>query len=220
MRGPRAWKSQSRSAHPLPDEEVVAWVQAIRSTGLVGEEAGLELDVQVERRVCRGSRILMEYDEAGARRNARPRTSCEERVIAVLCLGSSDRRYTRCAKHGRRWRQASSVRPCSILSRRSTADAQTITWVSRLWTKRASLDRPTSEPKVWCAFCIGGRQSLRCATRTGDDHEIAKPCRGPCVFVRLLSCVGGRGYRFENWFRTGQRKHKAFRPATPITPGA
>jgi len=26
-------------------------------------------------------------------------------------------------------------------------------------------------------------------------------------------------YRFENWFRTGQRKHKAFRPAQPITLG-
>jgi CRISPR-associated protein Csb3 len=27
------------------------------------------------------------------------------------------------------------------------------------------------------------------------------------------------GYRFENWFRTGQRKHKAFRSATAITRG-
>lgn len=26
-------------------------------------------------------------------------------------------------------------------------------------------------------------------------------------------------YRFENWFRTGQRKHKAFRPATPAPQG-
>jgi hypothetical protein len=25
-----------------------------------------------------------------------------------------------------------------------------------------------------------------------------------------------RGYRFENWFRTGQKKHKAFRPAIPL----
>lgn len=32
----------------------------------------------------------------------------------------------------------------------------------------------------------------------------------------LLPCVGGLGYRFENWFRTGQKKHKAFRHATPI----
>jgi hypothetical protein len=27
-------------------------------------------------------------------------------------------------------------------------------------------------------------------------------------------------YRFENWFRTGQKKHKAFRPAIAITEGA
>lgn len=27
-------------------------------------------------------------------------------------------------------------------------------------------------------------------------------------------------YRFENWFRTGQKKHKAFRSATPLPPGA
>jgi CRISPR-associated protein Csb3 len=25
-----------------------------------------------------------------------------------------------------------------------------------------------------------------------------------------------RTYRFENWFRTGQKKHKAFRPAIPL----
>jgi CRISPR-associated protein Csb3 len=28
-----------------------------------------------------------------------------------------------------------------------------------------------------------------------------------------------RGYRFENWFRTGQRKHKAFRRATTLAQG-
>jgi hypothetical protein len=28
---------------------------------------------------------------------------------------------------------------------------------------------------------------------------------------------GARGYRFENWFRTGQKKHKAFRAAVPLT---
>ncbi len=33
-----------------------------------------------------------------------------------------------------------------------------------------------------------------------------------------LELPGQRGFRFENWFRTGQRKHKAFRPATPIHP--
>lgn len=33
----------------------------------------------------------------------------------------------------------------------------------------------------------------------------------------LLLHVGNRGFRFENAFRTDQRKHKAFTPATPIT---
>jgi len=33
----------------------------------------------------------------------------------------------------------------------------------------------------------------------------------PAAVAGLLPHVGGRGYHFENWFRTGQRKHKAFR---------
>lgn len=32
-----------------------------------------------------------------------------------------------------------------------------------------------------------------------------------------LNLAGARTYRFENWFRTGQKKHKAFRSATPLT---
>lgn len=32
-----------------------------------------------------------------------------------------------------------------------------------------------------------------------------------------LGLRGVRGYRFENWFRTGQKKHKAFRSALPLT---
>jgi len=31
-----------------------------------------------------------------------------------------------------------------------------------------------------------------------------------------LSLPGQSCYRFENWFRTGQRKHKAFRFAIPL----
>jgi CRISPR-associated protein Csx14 len=31
-----------------------------------------------------------------------------------------------------------------------------------------------------------------------------------------LNLNSARGYRFENWFRTGQKKHKAFRSATPL----
>ena len=32
-----------------------------------------------------------------------------------------------------------------------------------------------------------------------------------------LGLVGAKGYRFENWFRTSQRKHKAFRSAVPLS---
>lgn len=34
-----------------------------------------------------------------------------------------------------------------------------------------------------------------------------------------LRLPGARTYRFENWFRTGQRKHKAFRRAIALTQG-
>jgi len=37
------------------------------------------------------------------------------------------------------------------------------------------------------------------------------------VSTGTLALPGQRGYRFENWFRTGQKKHKAFRSAIPLT---
>jgi CRISPR-associated protein Csb3 len=38
----------------------------------------------------------------------------------------------------------------------------------------------------------------------------------PLAVCGLLQQDGCRGFRFENAFRTDQRKHKAFTPATPI----
>lgn len=35
----------------------------------------------------------------------------------------------------------------------------------------------------------------------------------------VLTPADGQTYRFENWFRTGQKKHKAFRSAIPTTGG-
>lgn len=35
----------------------------------------------------------------------------------------------------------------------------------------------------------------------------------------LLEMPGRQTYRFENWFRTGQKKHKAFRSAIPLNTG-
>ncbi len=41
----------------------------------------------------------------------------------------------------------------------------------------------------------------------------------PAAVCGLLPVPGRRGFRFENWYRTGQRKHKAFRSAIPISTG-
>jgi len=45
--------------------------------------------------------------------------------------------------------------------------------------------------------------------------EAVVPCLVPAAVSGQLPGVGARGYRFENWFRTGQRKHKSFRSAIP-----
>lgn len=41
----------------------------------------------------------------------------------------------------------------------------------------------------------------------------------PPVVAGEILLPDSNGYRFENWFRTGQRKHKAFRSAIRITKG-
>lgn len=76
-------------------------------------------------------------------------------------------------------------------------------------------------------LCLVGLQ--RCLPRRNGNTRIYDyftwsdplvPALLPAAVLGLLPCVGGRGYRFENWFRTGQRKHKAFRPAVTFSPGA
>jgi CRISPR-associated protein Csx14 len=42
------------------------------------------------------------------------------------------------------------------------------------------------------------------------------PSLVPAAVSGLLPNCGRLGYRFENWYRTGQRKHKAFRSAIPF----
>ncbi len=72
-------------------------------------------------------------------------------------------------------------------------------------------------------FAFVGLQ--RCRPRSADTPRVFDyftwtiPC-GPAI---LPVAVGGllgdpqaRGYRFENAFRTGQKKHKAYSPATPL----
>lgn len=41
----------------------------------------------------------------------------------------------------------------------------------------------------------------------------------PAAAAGQLPHVGRRGYRFENGYRTGQKKHKAFRTAVPLAEG-
>lgn len=43
------------------------------------------------------------------------------------------------------------------------------------------------------------------------------PCLLPAAVNGLLPDRRRQGYQFENWYRTGQRKHKAFRTAIPIS---
>ncbi len=72
-------------------------------------------------------------------------------------------------------------------------------------------------------FCLVGLQ--RCLPKKTDEPRVFDyhtwsiplcPSLAPAAVCGLLPFVGGRGYRFENWYRTGQRKHKSFRSANPI----
>jgi hypothetical protein len=66
-------------------------------------------------------------------------------------------------------------------------------------------------------LCLVGLQRVRPVPagkpRIFDYHTWALPLPpevAPVAAAGLLPAVGARGYRFESWFRTGQRKHKAF----------
>jgi len=76
-------------------------------------------------------------------------------------------------------------------------------------------------------FCLIGLQ--RCLPAKTKQHrvfdyftwthpllpELVQP-----VGSGAVPLPGSGGYRFENWYRTGQKKHKAFRSAIPFSPGA
>ena len=75
-------------------------------------------------------------------------------------------------------------------------------------------------------LCLIGLQAARpvltAASRVYDYFTWHVPCLPNLLLAAstgLLSLTDARGYRFENWFRTGQKKHKAFRSAIPLTPG-
>lgn len=73
------------------------------------------------------------------------------------------------------------------------------------------------------SLCLVGLQRFRpsptATRRVFDYHTWAVPleaCVAPCAVCGLMTGLEGRGFRFENAFRTDQRKHKAFLPATPF----
>ena len=75
-------------------------------------------------------------------------------------------------------------------------------------------------------LCLVGLQ--RCLPVPTEQPRIfvyytwAKPLQPrllPAAVAGHLPHSGRRGYRFENWYRTGQRKHKAFRGAIPLNQG-
>ena len=73
-------------------------------------------------------------------------------------------------------------------------------------------------------LCLIGLQRVRPVSagkpRLFDYHTWSlplPPVLAPVAAAGLLPDAGARGYRFESWFRTGQRKHKAFITAKPIT---
>jgi CRISPR-associated protein Csb3 len=81
----------------------------------------------------------------------------------------------------------------------------------------------TAFPAVELLSLIGLQ---RCAPAKTDELRIydyftwsepLAPVLLPAAVSGLMPHVGASGYRFENWFRTGQRKHKAFRSAIPLS---
>lgn len=72
-------------------------------------------------------------------------------------------------------------------------------------------------------YCLVGLQRCRPrlskVPRVFDYFTWSVPC-GPAVLpvavCGLLDDSEAHGYRFENAFRTGQKKHKAFKPAIPL----
>jgi hypothetical protein len=72
-------------------------------------------------------------------------------------------------------------------------------------------------------FCLLGLQRALPA-RTGQPRVFEyytwavplPPGLIPAAVCGLIPHPGALGYRFENWYRTGQKKHKAFRSAVPI----
>jgi CRISPR-associated protein Csx14 len=83
----------------------------------------------------------------------------------------------------------------------------------------------TAFPAVELLCLVGLQRCLPTKTkqaRVFDYYTWAMPLPPellPPVVAHELTFSDSRGYRFENWYRTGQKKHKAFRSAVPLSTG-
>ncbi len=75
-------------------------------------------------------------------------------------------------------------------------------------------------------LCLIGLQVARpistTESRVYDYYTWHLPLLPDLLLATSSGCLpfaDARAYRFENWFRTGQRKHKAFRAAIPLNQG-
>jgi len=80
-------------------------------------------------------------------------------------------------------------------------------------------------PAVEFLCLVGLQRTLPASTGVSRVFDYSTWC-APMVPVLIPVATAGmiphihlNTYRFENWFRTGQRKHKAFKPATLIQQG-
>jgi len=82
-----------------------------------------------------------------------------------------------------------------------------------------------AHPAVELLCLIGlqaARPALTAASRVYDYFTWHVPLLSNLLLAAStgsLDLADARAYRFENWFRTGQKKHKAFRSAIPLTQG-
>lgn len=83
----------------------------------------------------------------------------------------------------------------------------------------------TAFPAVELLCLVGLQRCLPASTAQRRIYDYST-WRVPLSITLLPAAVAGelnlpnsRCYRFENWYRTGQKKHKAFRSAVPLTGG-
>jgi CRISPR-associated protein Csb3 len=85
----------------------------------------------------------------------------------------------------------------------------------------------TAFPAVELLCLIGLQRCLPAKAKTKQPRLYDYYTWAPPILPELLPPIvsgevvlpGSAGYRFENWYRTGQKKHKAFRSAIPISKG-